>query len=284
MDRAERLRKARERFAATVRREEHAIDLATATLMIAEEAYDRVDIGASLATLDRIADNARDAVWGAGHGDDQVRALAEHLTDLEQFRGNDEDYYDPRNSYLNEVLERRLAIPITLAIVYITVGRRLGVRIEGVGFPGHFLVRGPGGALFDPFHGGQELDAEDLQLLASSFGLGPLRPDFLQAVTKKQLLFRVLQNLRVIYEGQQSPENREDRADPTLAFGCVHRQLALMPELPELYRDRGILHYRSGRPGRAAADLERYAALQPKAGDANDALELAAKLKAHLLN
>ena len=275
MDRAERLRKARERFAATVRREEHAFDLATAALMIAEEAYDRVDIGASLAVLDRIADHARDAVWGAGHGDEQVRALVEHLANVEGFRGNLKEYYDPRNSYLNDVLQRRLGIPISLSMVVIAVGSRLGVKVDGVGFPGHFLVRGPGGALFDPFHGGHELDSDDLQVLASRFGLGPVRPDFLQAVTKKQLLFRMLQNLRVIHD-------RDENA--SLAFGCVHRQLALTPEVPELYRDRGILHYRGGRPGRAAADLEHYAELQPEAIDARDALALAAKLKAHLLN
>jgi len=271
----ERRRKARERFAATVSRDELEIDLAGAALMIAEEMYEDLDLGASLAALDRLADNARDEVWGAGHGDEQVRALARHLGGVEHFRGNDEEYYDPKNSLLCDVLERRVGIPITLSVVYIEVGRRLGVRIDGIGFPGHFLVRGPEGALFDPFARGHELDDEALSALAARVGAPAPRLDALPVAGKKAILFRMLQNLRAIWARQQ---------DGPRLLGVVERQLALLPEVAELYRDRGLLLAQSGSPGRAAADLERYAELRPTAGDAAEARRVALRLRSTLLN
>ncbi|HEV8324874.1 MAG TPA: tetratricopeptide repeat protein [Myxococcota bacterium] len=274
----ERRRKARERFAAIVARDETELDLAGAALMIAEEQYDDLDLGATLAALDQVADNARDEVWGAGHGDEQVRALARHLGGPEHFRGNVDDYYDARNSYLNDVLERRLGIPITLAVVYIEVGRRLGVKVEGVAFPAHFLVRGPEGALFDPFARGMELDDGALHALAVRVGAPlalRLRRDTLPGAGKKAILFRMLHNLRAIYQ--------RDR-DTARLLGAMDRQLALVPEAAELYRDRGLLLAQAGSPGRAAADLEHYAELRPAAADAGEARRVATRLRATLLN
>src|SRR5207244_3904709 len=133
--------RARASFAALIDRPGEEIPLAEAALLIAAEEYPGLDIGEYLSRLDALADTVREAVDNVSHPEEVGVLLTNHLHDSEGFRGNVDDYYDPRNSFLNEVFDRRRGIPISLSILYIEVGRRLGVSLRGIGMPGHFLVQ-----------------------------------------------------------------------------------------------------------------------------------------------
>ncbi|MBI4509574.1 MAG: hypothetical protein HY698_08045 [Deltaproteobacteria bacterium] len=189
-------------FAHVARRPEAELDLAAAALLIAEPEYASLDVAHYVERLDEMAEAIR------GHGMSGpgrvVGALNKYLFDDLGFRGNEDDYYDPRNSFLNEVLDRRVGIPITLSVVYIEVGRRLGLDLHGVSFPGHFLVKqrlGSEEKILDPYHGGVYLEREDLvDRLERAIGQDvQLADEHLVTATKRQILTRMLNNLRGIY-------------------------------------------------------------------------------------
>jgi len=173
-----------ERFASLVQRPPGAIALGEAALCIAGHDHP-VDVDEHLAALDRLAAG----VPGADR-------LAEHLFGTGAFAGNVGDYLDPGNSYLDVVLERRLGIPITLSLVMIEVGRRIGREVDGIGMPGHFLVRDADGTFFDPFHGGARLDeAGCRRLFEVMHGAVPFRAEYLAPVDDRRILARMLANL-----------------------------------------------------------------------------------------
>ena len=194
------------RFAEVVQRD---IELDVAALLIGAWDYRELDIAGYRRTLDEIAAPAAAAIdAGASGGADQpgtaARALARTLFGELRFRGNVTDYYDPRNSFLAAVLDRRIGIPITLSVLYVEIARRVGVAARGVGFPGHFLVRVDGGPvplILDPFSGGAELDRAGLESLHAKFaGADALLDDTTLAPTpKQQILARMLHNLGGIY-------------------------------------------------------------------------------------
>jgi regulator of sirC expression with transglutaminase-like and TPR domain len=186
------------------------------------------------------------------------------LFEEEGFRGNAEAYYDPRNSFLNDVLDRRLGIPITLGIVALEVGWRLGIPLSGINFPGHFLIRYEGQVarlLVDPFDGGRvrwEDEAQDL-LDRVYGGMVRMRKEFLRSATRTEILARVLTNLKGIYLNAR---------DDARALAAVERILLLRPGAVVELRDRGLLLARIGRTHEAVADLERYLDFSPAAPDA----------------
>jgi regulator of sirC expression with transglutaminase-like and TPR domain len=177
-----------DRFTELLARPEAEIALDEAALLIAAHAHPDVDLEARLAQLDALAERTN----GGSAGD-----LATQLFVTEGFRGNDSDYGDPRNSFLDDVLDRRLGIPITLSIVMLEVGRRRGLQLHGVGMPGHFLVGGGPGEWFDPFHEGARLDlAGCAALFAQSHGNARFRPQFLMPVGPRSIVQRMLGNLQ----------------------------------------------------------------------------------------
>ncbi|HKB07934.1 MAG TPA: transglutaminase-like domain-containing protein, partial [Candidatus Polarisedimenticolia bacterium] len=196
----------------------------------------------------------------------QIAHLNRLLFEEMGFRGNREEYYDPRNSFLNEVLDRRMGIPITLSMVYIEVGRRIGCRLEGVAFPGHFLVRHSGrtsmpGVLIDPFNRGQILtEQECARLLLEMYG-GKMafRPELLKRARNREILQRMIHNLKWIYHRQR---------DFHMALRIQQLLLCTAPDRPEEIRDRGMIHFRLALFAQAAADLETYLTLAPQAPDA----------------
>jgi regulator of sirC expression with transglutaminase-like and TPR domain len=201
-------------FAHVVGRPDARVDLAQAALMIAEGEYPRLDIPSYIAALDRFGARARRALASATAEPPMATVLRVLYGDL-GFHGNHDDYYDPRNSFLNEVLDRRTGIPITLGVVLIEVCRRVGIEASGVSYPGHFLVRSPtpgGGAIFiDPF-AGAALDESDLQMLyqrATGDG-GPIDPRRLEPASRKQILLRMLNNLRSVYEARADQRRLRD--------------------------------------------------------------------------
>jgi len=254
----------RSRFAAAVDRPDPAIDLAEAALLVAAEEYPQLAIEPYLRRLDLLAEQVRDRL-----SDETAHLVVLHelnrvLFEQQGLRGNDEAYYDPRNSFLNDVLDRRLGIPLTLSIVYLEVGWRLGLPLEGLGFPGHFLVRFEGevgGLLIDPFDGGRiRFEDEAQELLDRVYGgMVRVKPEFTTPSTRREILERLLRNLKGIYLNA-----RDDRR----ALAVIERLLIVQPDAAQEMRDRGIMLARIGRFDEAIEDLERYLDFAPGAPDA----------------
>jgi regulator of sirC expression with transglutaminase-like and TPR domain len=241
------------------------IDLARAALAIAREEYPDLDEGRCLRLLDRLAEGVQSGVPSGASPERRVGRMNTYLFHELGFSGNQSDFYDPRNSFLNEVLDRRLGIPLTLCIVYMEVGRRCGLRVEGVGFPGHFLckVQLEGGELVvDPFHRGQLLGLEELKRrLSSAVGTQvKFDPRLLRAASPRDILVRMLQNLRSLYQ---------ERNDVPRALSAVDRLLMLAPDNIRGLRERAQLYEKLGGSAAAAADLEKVLQLEPGASDAS---------------
>jgi regulator of sirC expression with transglutaminase-like and TPR domain len=197
-----------------------------------------------------------------------MAAINRHLFEELGYAGDHDEYYDPRNSYINEVFERRLGNPISLAVVQIEVARRLGVPLDGVSFPGHFLVRLPvddGILVMDPFNGGRPLGADELRERAKPHLGGDVPDDnallqILDPAPHRAILVRVLRNLHGVYAQREEWDRAARSAD---------RVLKLVPDQPDALRDRGLaylkMEYRKG----ALADLSRYLHVAPKASDAD---------------
>src|SRR5512140_349498 len=265
-----------ETFSALLCREN--FDLAEACLLIAQDAYPEVDVAHYLARIDAIAATVRGRIAGDAFAEQKVVALNRHLFKELGFCGNTDDYYDPRNSYLNQVLERRTGIPITLSILYLEIGRRLGLRLQGVSFPGHFLVklRVSGGQLvLDPFCGGEaqseaELRARLARVLPQREADSLPLSQFLQAATPRQMLARLLRNLKGIYLQSEEAQN---------TLEVAQRLVMVAPHAAEEVRDRGLAYYKLDCFRAALADLQDYLERRPDAPDADEILEKTAALR-----
>ena len=239
------------------------INLSRAALLIAQAEYPDMDISHYLQVIEALGLRVR-----ANAPDDSVMApiqtLNSVLFDEQGFRGNEEEYYDPRNSYLNDVIERKVGIPITLSVLYMEVARHAGLNVRGVSFPGHFIVKHetPEGPLFvDPFYGGMLLEKEHLaqRLRLAGGGFMPFRDHHLAACTAAQIVTRMLNNLKGIYASRRD-------YDKVLAF--IQMLLDVSPwDLDEL-RDRGKVHLQMKEYQPALADLETYVRFSPDAEDA----------------
>jgi regulator of sirC expression with transglutaminase-like and TPR domain len=272
---------ARQRFAELVARP--AVPLAEAALAIAQEEYPGMDAGAYLRRIDDLAASVgarlpsrpgrastlqalRAVLFGAGERDGAEERA---------FRGNTDAYYDPRNSFLNEVLDRRLGIPITLGVLTIEVASRVGLPLRGVGFPGHFLVKLEAGdreIFIDPFRGGELLSADDCVARHRTSSPGSsLDPRHLESIGARSILRRMLHNLQKIYTKER---------DHVRSLWVVDRLLLLEPDDLTARRDRGILAARLGATSAALADLDAYLAAAPGAPDRKELRELALELRA----
>lgn len=265
-----------ETFSALLCREN--FDLAEACLLIAQDAYPEVDVAHYLARIDAIAATVRSRVAGDAFAEQKVVALNRHLFKELGFCGNADNYYDPRNSYLNQVLERRTGIPITLSILYLELGRRLGLRLQGVSFPGHFLVklRVSGGQLvLDPFCGGEaqseaELRARLARVLPQRDADSLPLSQFLQAATPRQMLARLLRNLKGIYLQSEEAQN---------TLEVAQRMVMVAPHAAEEVRDRGLAYYKLDCFRAALADLQDYLERRPDAPDVDEIRVKAAALR-----
>jgi regulator of sirC expression with transglutaminase-like and TPR domain len=244
---------------------ESGLELDRAALLIAAEEYPALQVADYMAQLDALAEESRrHMTLGELFAPlECATTLAAHLFYEGRFTGNLNDYYDARNSFLNEVIERGKGIPITLAVVFIEVARRLGVKLFGVGMPGHFLVKycdDEEEVFFDPFNGGRVLSEENCRTMIDEMydGRMPFDRAFLHAVTKKQLLSRMLQNLKNIYA---------NAADLPKLLGVIERLLLLNPNAALEIRDRGLTLYGLKKYAQARADLETYLRCVPHAED-----------------
>jgi regulator of sirC expression with transglutaminase-like and TPR domain len=239
------------------------IDLAHAVLFLGRHVYPDLSPETYIGRLDAMAAAVRERLGSDPTPRPAIREVNRQLYEIEGFRGNEREYYDPRNSYLNEVLDRKLGIPITLSVVYMEVARRVPLPVLGVGLPGHFIVKAltsAGDILLDPFHGGVELTEEDCQARLDRVYGGLVRLDAraLLPVTKRQILVRILSNLKTIYLN----ESEFDRA-----LEVVVDCLVLDPSSLQDIRDRGLLHYRQNRFPEALSDLRKYLMLAHDADD-----------------
>jgi regulator of sirC expression with transglutaminase-like and TPR domain len=258
------VRDARQLFAAAVNRSDGTVDLATSALLIARLEYPALEPKPYLRRLDDMARTIHSRLDEGADPQTRLAALCVYLFEEEGFRGNNEEYYDPRNSFLNDVLDRRVGIPITLSTVFIEVGQRTGLEVSGVGLPGHFIVRvhdDQGDVLVDPFHGGALLTEDDCQkrLDRISGGKMKLRAQHLAPCSRRQMLARMLSNLKGIYVKS---------GDHLRAIGVMDLLLSVTAD-PEQVRDRGLLYASLDCYALAAADLASYLERTPSAGDSD---------------
>jgi regulator of sirC expression with transglutaminase-like and TPR domain len=254
----------RRRFALEVDRPDDQIDLARAALWIAQEEYPQLPAEPYLSRLDALGEEVRDRLANETAPLVVLEELVQTLFIRNGFRGNRDAYYDPRNSYLNDVLDQRKGIPLTLGVILLEVGWRLGLPLVGVNFPGHFLVRFEGEEvriLLDPFEGGRRRFEDEAQDLLDRVygGMVRIQPSFLRVARRRDVLVRLLMNLKGVYLNAH---------DHRRALAAVERILVIDPTSPVEIRDRGALLARMGRVEEALEQLEWYLDYAPEASDA----------------
>lgn len=252
---AETLR-ARQVFADLAALDESVFPLDRAGLAIGLEEYPGLDMDEYLRRLNNLAARTEALIGPDRSASNILECLNEALFVQEGLRGNTDEYYDPRNSYLNEVLDHKQGIPISLAVIYMEVGRRINFPLHGVGMPGHFLVKHVSGDqefLVDPFDQGKRLTLKHCQEILDRIygGKLTLHPTYLQAMEKKAIVSRMLFNLKGIYYQREEYQK---------ALNIVERILMLNPGMLTEIRDRGILYMQTSLFSKALSDLERYLA------------------------
>ncbi len=253
-------------FARMLSQNEEDISLAEAALYIAGEEYPDLDVSRYLMMLDLLA---KEAGWYIDEHDGPetvLHKLSEFLFVKQGFQGNQDDYYDPQNSYLNTVIDRKLGIPITLSIVYIEVSRRLGFVLEGIGLPGHFLLRHgpPEWELYvDPYDEGRLLNKADCEQIVEKLfhGRAQFREEHLSPCTKRQILIRMLSNLKGVYSNQ---------GDYRKAMSAADRIQVIEPSMGSNLKDKATLHYQLKQYRLAIKELERYLKIVPEPEDAEN--------------
>ena len=239
------------------------IDLGLGALLIAKDIYPELDTRIYMGLLDRMALEVNERIGDTTEPSLLIAQLNHYLFEEKAFKGNQDDYYNPRNSYLNDVMERKLGIPITLSVVYIETSKRIGLPIAGVGFPGHFIVKHKGEHLetyIDPFHGGRILsdDALRRQLETVFQQPTPLQPEFLRQVSNREILARILRNLKQIYCEKQAY---------ALATSASERITWLLPNFAQEHHDLGYLYYKTHAYGKSLKSFQEYLRISRNAPD-----------------
>ncbi|HEX3629187.1 MAG TPA: tetratricopeptide repeat protein [Candidatus Dormibacteraeota bacterium] len=254
---------ARDAFARLLHTPEGELDLAEGALLIAAEEYPDLRPGIYLNRIARMATELKQRVRGEVEPRRVVDRANAYFFEEQHFKGNREEYYDPRNSFLNEVLDRRVGIPITLAVLYVAVGERAGLPVRGVGMPGHFLVKyapASGEVFIDAFNGRTLTREECGKMLNEMYGgTVEMRPGLLQPSTKRQILARILNNLKSLYLS---------RGDLGRALAASDRIMLADPHLTSEWRDRGMILLQMRRDSEALKEFTRYLAVRPEPEDA----------------
>ena len=241
---------------------EEQIVLGRAALLIAAVEYPALDVDQQLRLLDSLAAAASRRIGDNPDPLTAVNRLSEYLFDEVGFHGNQEEYYDPRNSFLNDVLARRTGIPIALSLVCIEVGRRLDIPLLAIGMPGHLLLRHRDVEdwYIDPFFGGILLSPGETEQRLQDIAQGtvPWDPQYLTPMGNREFIARMIRNLKAIYLNQR---------DYTRALPLLDRLVIIQPEAKQEIRDRGVVHYRLRHLQEALDDLQSYLAATAPAED-----------------
>lgn len=243
---------------------EDQIDLGRAALAIASQEYPDLKIDDYLSRLDGLGQVVELRIGDERNPYRIIAALNTVLFKELDFQGNRSEYYDPKNSFLNDVITRKKGIPISLSVVYMEVARRVGLSLEGIGFPGHFLVKYDDGdveILIDVFDGGEIRAREDLDRMLQQLYRGQVsyQPGFVAALGKRDILRRMLNNLKWIYL---------ERGEPLKTLSVLDQLVILDPSAASEIRDRGLLYITLECYAQALDDLESYLRLTPDAEDA----------------
>ncbi|WP_434688558.1 SirB1 family protein [Pseudanabaena minima] len=244
-------------------------------LAITWEEYPRMDLEHYREIFDRMVADLQPRIAQIHYPLKVVQEINQYLFAKQGFRGNDSDYYDPRNSFITDVLERRLGIPLSLSLVYMVISDRLGFPMDGISFPAHFIIRPrhPDLEIFiDPYNKGEILFPEDCAAkLTQLYGYEiPLQPEYLEPVSIRRILDRLLTNLKLIYLRRREPDK---------ALAAIERSLMLNPDVPTQWRDRGLICYQLDRFTEARIDLENYLQQVPYAEDSRVILKLIEEIK-----
>jgi regulator of sirC expression with transglutaminase-like and TPR domain len=238
-----------------------AMELDEAALNLATIEFPELDFRPYLVELDRFASDIATRCRDLSDGREFVRVTNAYLFQEVGLRGNADDYYNPRNSCLNEVLEGRLGIPITLSVIYMEIGRRLAKHVVGIGLPRHFVIQyddGDYSTYIDPFHGGAILSPDDCYRLAQA---EEENPRLLVPVCKRQVVMRMINNLRGIYFSQRSFEKAQEILDLLIEAN---------PASAEEYKQRGLVRLQMRQLLAGKKDLQKYLALNPSANDKDE--------------
>jgi regulator of sirC expression with transglutaminase-like and TPR domain len=255
--------------------EDEKIDLIRAALMIARAEYPNLDIEAYANRIEELALRVT-ALAPDLHPQRTLSALKQVLFEEVKLRGNREDYYDPRNSFLNDVLDRGLGIPITLSIVYMEVARRVGLHLFGVGLPGHFLLKryNEDGQemLIDCFNRGDVVSRQDCQSKLDEIYSGEMkmRPEFLHPIGRRQILMRMLNNLKTVYLSTRNFRK---------ALAIADLILVIYPRSAEDVKQRALLRYSMNLHRLASEDLDEYLKMSPNASDAEEIKQMSLSIR-----
>ncbi|MBW4664153.1 MAG: SirB1 family protein [Chroococcus sp. CMT-3BRIN-NPC107] len=256
--------RSRQLFQQEINKSDEQIELAISALYIAQEDYPNLNVIDYLNILDNMASDVIERLPKQNYPLKIIQTINSYLYDELKFSGNVINYYDPCNSFLNKVIERRVGIPITLSLIYLEIAKRIKFPMVGVGMPGHFLIRPQGEEMeifVDPFNRGDILFIEDCQERIMQVYGQPItmQSEFLATVSNRQFLARILSNLKAIYLNNQQLEK---------ALAAVERLLLLFPNVAVEIRDRGLMYYQTGRWVAAVKDFETYLQKAPDAQDA----------------
>ncbi|KST66511.1 SirB1 family protein [Mastigocoleus testarum] len=270
----------RQKFYQETQKPDEDIDLARASLYIAQEEYPEIDPEVYIQTLDGMAQELSKRLPENKYPLVIIQNINQYLYDDLGFNGNNSDYYDTQNSFLNKVIERRLGIPISLSLIYLEIARRINFPMVGVGMPGHFLIRPEIEEIeifVDTFNRGEVIFTQDCQDRLNQIYQKNIvfKPEYLAAVTKKKFLARILDNLKIIYVHQQEIEK---------ALGAVERKLLLFPDAHIELRDRGLLLFQLGYFPQAIRDLETYLEIEPNSEDVSTIRSLLSQLRKNIDN
>ncbi len=270
---------ARDAFSRLLHTPEAELDLAEGALLIAAEEYQEMRPAVYLNQIARMAADLKKRIRTEVDPERVVEIVNDYFFEELHYRGNRQEYYDPRNSYLNDVIERRVGIPITLAVLYVAVGERAGLPVRGVGMPGHFLVKySPAAAdvdiFVDAFNARTMNRSECTKMLQEMYGEAvPMRPALLQPSTKRQILARILNNLKSLYMS---------RNDLPRALAASDRIMLTDPHLTSEWRDHGMIQLQLRRDSGALKDFSRYLAIRPEPEDAARVKQLRSDLISRL--
>ncbi|MGK7916589.1 MAG: SirB1 family protein [Prochloraceae cyanobacterium] len=264
-----------QKFYQEIDRPDEQINLAKAALYYAQVEYPDLDPEEYLNALDTMAEEIKELLPATPYPLKVIKTINQYLFDDLGFQGNTSDYYNPSNSFLNEVIDRRTGIPLTLSVVYLEIAQRLDFPMVGIGMPGHFLIRPnfEDAAIFvDAFNCGEVLFEQDCEDKLSEIYQQTVKLDkrFLAPVSNRQILARMLTNLKYIYINRQQF---------TRALATIEGILMLFPQNPKELRDRGLVHYQLSEWKKASQDLEFYLAILPNAKDGNVIRQLLEKMK-----
>lgn len=252
-------------FLQYIEQPESKIDLATASLYYAQAEYPQLDLDKYLNFLEEIASEIKTQIPAELYPLKVIKTINQYLFTELGFHGNSEDYYDPLNSYLNQVIERRRGIPITLSVIYLAIAKRIGFPMVGIGMPEHFIIRpefAEVGIFVDPFNQGEIMFKEDCLVMLTEIYPEPitLQPQFFEPVSKRQILARMLNNLKFIYAEQ---------GNLAKVLDMIHALLSLIPNNPLEIRFRGLIYYQLQQYSLATKDLKYYLEILPQAQDAS---------------